>query len=252
MKSAFYEGTVTHARSTEVDHNFSVSLFMVYLDLGDLNDVFSNIPCWTINRPGLAAFHRNDHFGETSRDLEDCVRDKVEEKTGERPTGSIRLLTQLRYFGYCFNPVSFYYCFNRDEDDLEAVLAEVHNTPWGEEHVYVLPRSSGDSRGGRLSFTFDKEFHVSPFLSMDTYYDLSVTVPNDSLSVRIDSYRDNERILRADLHLKRRSISMYSAFVELMQYPGMTLQTIGRIYYEALKLWWKGASYHPHPRGAST
>lgn len=249
MKSAFYDGTVIHTRTEEITHRFDVSLFMVYLELGELPEMFDGLPGWTCNQPGLARFDRSDHLGEESLALDEAVRRRVEEETGDRPEGPIRLLTQLRYFGYCFNPVSFYYCFDSGGDSLESVLAEVHNTPWGEEHTYVLPMNRAQRREDEFHFRFDKDFHVSPFLPMDAYYEMSVTRPGEDLSVRIDSYRDGNRMLRADLELTRRPFTGYNAYRELSRYPLMTLQVVGRIYYEALKLWWKGATFHSHPEG---
>lgn len=249
MKSAFYEGGVVHHRNHEVEHRFTVPLYMIYLDLSEITELFDDVPGWTMNSPGLVCFDRSDHMGSDEELLEESVRRRVNEKTGCRPNGPIRLLTQMRHFGYCFNPVSFYYCFDKNEQ-LEVILAEVHNTPWNEEHVYVMDRDSGREREGGLEFQFNKDFHVSPFLPMETFYQMRVTRPEEQLSVRIDSHRDNQRIFRASLEMEREPFTRANAYRHMIRYPVMSFQIIGRIYFEALRLWWKGATFHSHPEAS--
>ena len=139
MHSCLYEGTVRHRRLTPVAHQFRHSLFMMYLDLDELPTLFRNRWFWSNERFNVATFRRSDHFGDPAVSLEETVRALVESRTGRRPTGPIRLLTHLRYFGYCFNPLSVYFCFANDGQSLDTVVAEVSNTPWGERHCYVLP-----------------------------------------------------------------------------------------------------------------
>jgi DUF1365 family protein len=165
MNSAIFEGWVEHRRLSPAPHEFRYWLFMLYLDLDELDKVFEKRWFWSTRRPALARFRRQDHFGDTDKTLDVCVRDKVEQEAGKRPQGPIRLLTNLQYFGYCFNPVSFYYCFDEDDNNLEAIIAEVNNTPWGERTLYVLPRSS--STPEHVDATPGKVMHVSPFMQMD-------------------------------------------------------------------------------------
>ncbi len=247
MNSALYEGTVAHGRNHDVDHRFTIPLYMLYLDLSEIPELFDNFPGWTANRPGLVRFDRSDHLGSDPESLQNSVRGRVADEIGRRPEGPIRLLTQLRHFGYCFNPVSFYYCFDRNDDRLETIIAEVHNTPWNEEHVYVLDRHSGQENDGRLHFRFDKEFHVSPFLPMETYYEMSVSRPGENLSVSIDSHRKDQRIFHASMEMQRKPFTPINAYWQMLKYPAVSLQVIGRIYFEALRLWWKGARFHSHP-----
>ena len=126
MNSRLYVGQVRHRRHTPVSHAFQYGMFMLYLDLDELPTVFSKRWFWSISRPALARFRREDHLGETSVGLADEVRRLVKEQANISLTGPIRLLTNLRYFGYGFNPVSFYYCFNAADDKLEAIVAEVN------------------------------------------------------------------------------------------------------------------------------
>ncbi len=171
MHSAIYRGWVRHRRHAPRRHVFRYRLFLLYLDLAELDTVFRGRWLWSTRRLALARFHRADHLGDTATPLDAAVRDLVEAQTGRRPAGPIRLLTHLRYFGYCFNPVSFYYCFDASGARVETIVAEVNNTPWGERHCYVLDETHDAGCGDRRRYRFDKAFHVSPFMPMDLTYD---------------------------------------------------------------------------------
>ena len=136
MKSCIYEGTVAHARRDPM-HRFEYKLFMMFLDLDELPHVFGKRFFWSNRWPNLAWFRRQDYLDEKKQSLAESVRDIVAQRTGRRPEGAIRLLTNLRYFGFMINPISLYYCFNSREE-VEFVVAEVTNTPWGERHAYCL------------------------------------------------------------------------------------------------------------------
>ena len=156
-------------------------------------------------------------------------------------------MTHLRYFGYCMNPVSFYYCFAPDGEAVEAIIAEIHNTPWGERHCYVLDcRAQGTARG-RWSFDFAKEFHVSPFMPMDVDYAWRLTRPGRVLCVHMENRRGGETMFDATMTLERRPITTASLSMALARHPFMTGAVITAIYAQALRLWWKGAPAHPHP-----
>lgn len=161
MHSALYEGKVRHRRLAPVPHDFDYAMFMVYLDLAEVETVFAGRWLWSASRRAVARYRRQDHLGDPALPLDRCVRDLVWEKTGRRPEGAVRLLTHLAYYGWCFNPVSFYYCFDR-AGALEAVVAEVTNTPWLERHCYVLDRESSLTPGEALSWRAPKLMHVSP------------------------------------------------------------------------------------------
>ncbi|MEM9690015.1 MAG: DUF1365 domain-containing protein, partial [Pseudomonadota bacterium] len=173
MKSCIYEGQVKHSRRMPRPHKFRYRLFFTYLDLAELNSVFKRRWFWSTTGPAVARFRREDHLGDSSIPLDTAVRDFVENETGERPLGPIRLLTHLSYFGFCFNPVSFYYCFDDDGETVNTIVAEVSNTPWGEMDIYVLPESANVAAGKTKRFRPAKKMHVSPFMPMDMDYDWS-------------------------------------------------------------------------------
>ncbi|MEZ5451088.1 MAG: DUF1365 family protein, partial [Thiolinea sp.] len=130
MHSRLYVGRVNHRRYTPRPHAFSYRLFMLYLDLDELPTLFKPYWLWSVDRPNLARFRRRDHLGDPQQPLSEAVRERIEQETGRRPAGPIRLLTHFSYFGYRFNPVSFYYCFDAADQQLEYIVAEVNNTPW--------------------------------------------------------------------------------------------------------------------------
>jgi uncharacterized protein len=244
INSAIYEGWIRHRRHEPVEHEFRYSLFMAYLDLAELPWVFDQFPGWSARRPALARFKRSDYLGPAERPLADCVRAAVVERGGAAPAGPIRLLTNLRYFGHAFNPVSFYYCFDEADHRVETVLAEVTNTPWGERHAYLLGRA-GTERVIRGEL--DKAFHVSPLMDMEHTYDWRSTEPGERVQVHIDSRSPEGTTFDATLSLERVMLSPASTRRVLARYPAMTMQVMAKIYWQSLRIWLKGAPYSPHP-----
>jgi hypothetical protein len=178
-----------------------------------------------------------------------AVRDRVAELAGERPTGPIRLLTQLRSFGLCFNPVSFYYCMDSAGEHPAHVLAEVTNTPWGERHSYVL--SDRDPGSTVIAGRFDKQLHVSPFFGMDHVYRARASTPNETLSVHIENERAGRIVFDATLALRRRELTRETAARMTARYPLAGARVLALIYGHALGLRLAGARYHPHPARAA-
>jgi uncharacterized protein len=246
LNSCIYAGRVRHRRFGAIPHQFSYQLFMVYLDLSELDRVFAGRWLWSTRRAALARFTRVDHLGDPGTDLDASIRDLVEKETGRRPQGPIRLLTHLRYFGYCFNPVSFYYCFAADGERVDSIVSEVNNTPWGERHVYVLNAGGGQAVTGR-SLDLRKRFHVSPFMPMDIDYDWRFNQPAERLSVHMQNFRQGEKIFDATLSMDRRPIDATSLASTLLRQPFMTARVVTAIYFQALRLWLKRVPLHHHP-----
>jgi uncharacterized protein len=248
MKSTIYEGLVRHRRFSPTPHAFTYRLFMMYLDLDELPTVFENRWLWSVDRANLASFKRRDHVGDPIIPLDESIRRLVEARTGSRPTGPIRLLTHLRYFGYVFNPVSFYFCYDQSDHSVETIVAEITNTPWGERHCYVLGAKDNCAQGSRKRYHLDKVFHISPFIDMDVAYDWRFTEPTSQLAIHMENLREGQPFFDATMRLQRRELSGPSLARVLVQYPLMTAKVIAAIHWQALKLWAKDVPFYPHPR----
>ena len=239
LQSALYVGRVRHRRFHPRAHHFEYPLFLTYLDLGELDSVFAGRWFWSARRRNLAWLDRRDHLGDPATPLDAAVRDLVAAETGRRPGGPIRLLTHLRAFGHCFNPVSLYYCFDPESRRVETVVAEVSNTPWGEQHCYVL-----DGLRDRTG----KRFHVSPFMGMDMDYSWNLTVPAARLVAHIENHQAGAKVFDATLRLERREVTGPRLAWALARFPMMTLRVVAWIHWEALRLWLKKTPFHPHPK----
>ncbi|MGC9221297.1 MAG: DUF1365 domain-containing protein [Solirubrobacteraceae bacterium] len=237
--SCLYQGTLTHHR-LKPERSFTNTLAMAYIDLAELPRLLDG----RLLEPGvgLMRFRRSDYHGDPGQDLTQAVADSVQQALGRRPTGPIRLLTQLRSLGHCFNPVSFYYCFDPAGADLDAVLVEVTNTPWGERQAYVLDGSVG---------TFQKLMHVSPFQPMDQVYHCRVTAPGESLSVTIENHDQQGRAFSAALRMDRVELTAGAVRQVVARYPFATIRVLALIYGHALGLKLAGARVHPHPKELS-
>jgi DUF1365 family protein len=254
---------------------FHYRLFMAYLDLDELPGLFDGRLLWSARRPAPAWFRRADYLGDPDVPLAESVRALVAERTGIRPAGPIRVLTHMRCFGHCFNPVSFYYCFEPGGKRVQSVVADVTNTPWGESHAYVLNLAGRPADAGAvLHGSFPKQLHVSPLMGMEHVYDWRLTEPTERLSVHIESAtRPDETpvtglpgaaataggevaaaatparvpVFDATLSLARREMSRAQMAGALARYPFLTARIVARIYSHALRLRLRGATYHPHP-----
>lgn len=248
LNSAIYSGVVQHQRFVPMKQNFKYRIFMLLLDLDELPEIFKPYWLWSAKRPNIAYFRRADHLGDHSKNLKQSVIDLVFERTGHRLNGSIRLLTHLRYWGYCFNPVSFYYCFDESNSYVEVIVAEVHNTPWNQQHCYVLLPQYNLGNQERQHFIFPKEFHVSPFMPMDMSYDWCLSAPRKSLFVHMKNLKQQTEHFNATLNLKRQELNHKNLAKLLLNHPFMTAKVITMIYWQALKLKCKGATFYSHPQ----
>jgi uncharacterized protein len=238
--SALYVGTIRHRRVRDRATEFRHGLALAYVDLDELPSLLGGR--LVAPGPGVVRFRRSDYLGRDTVPLADSVRALVAERLGSAPTGPIRLLTQLRTLGHCFNPVSLYYCFDESER-VQALVAEVTNTPWGDRHAYVI--GAGTERiiqGG-----MDKALHVSPFMEMDQRYEVRATPPAATLSVHISSHQEGERAFDATLALERRELTSRTLAESTLRHPASTLRTLVLIYGHAVGLWLRRVPLVAHP-----
>jgi DUF1365 family protein len=247
MHSALYTGRLRHRRRLPRAHGFAYDVAYVWLDLGELDEVFRGRWFWSTRRPALAWFRRADYLGDPSVPLDAAVRDRVQTVTGRRPAGPIRMLTQLRNYGHCFNPVTFYYCYATDWVTVETILAEITNTPWRERHAYVLPADPARAPGSPFEFAFDKAFHVSPFMPRSQSYRWRFGEPDTRLDIHMENHEGGERLFDATLTLTRRPITTASLAGVLLRFPASTLRVLVAIHWQALQLWLKRVPVHDHP-----
>lgn len=243
--SALYHGWVRHRRLRPRAHAFRYTIGMLYLDLGEEEALFRLSPLVSRRRFAPLSFRPTDYLPHlTGRGLSllEAARHCLEEALGaEAPRGRIRLLTQPRCFGLSFNPVSFYYCFDREER-LAAIIAEVTNTPWGERYQYVLPAEGAGSQ----HFAVAKSFHVSPFLPRDLEYHLHFSPPGARLGVHMEDHDRDGKLFDATLGLEHRPLSRASLHQYLRAFPWMTAKTVLGIYWQALRLALKRTPFFPH------
>lgn len=250
MQSALYDGTVRHRRFAPRAHRLHYPLFMLYVDLDELGIAFDGSRLASARRPALLWLRRRDHFGEPAPPWAATVRDAAAERLGRRFDGPVRLLTHPRTLGFRMNPVSFFYLFDRD-GGLDAVLAEVTNTPWDERHLYAIDARRDADRAGVVDARFAKGFHVSPFLPMDLEYRWRLTAPGDRLLVHMENHRGGRKLFDATLRLERRPLDPANLRRSVLAHPAMTFKVLTWIYLHALVLKLKGIPFHPHPKRAA-
>jgi DUF1365 family protein len=252
LNSAIYQGMVNHQRFTPKPHQFRYKVFMMYLDLDELPNLFNQVKRWSYQSKNWAWFNRADYYGNPEIPLKQEISTLVNQATGYMPRGPIRLLTNMRYFGHCFNPVSFYYCFEADGERLQAIVSHITNTPWAEDYAYVhdfnAEHTIKETKSGVItSFKLDKKFHVSPFMPMDIQYDWAFKLVDKQLLVHMQNFQHGEQVFNATLALERLEINERSLNWILVSYPLMTIKVVGAIYWNALLLWLKRITFHSNP-----
>lgn len=246
-RSRIYRGELRHRRFLPRDHVFTYGIWMAWLDLDEIPELFDGVPGFSARRPALARFRSADHLpGEPTsrgRSLKQTVRDELTRRLGDAPDGRICLLTQLRTLGLGFNPISLYYAFDA-RGELRAVLGEVNNIPWGERTYYACAVDpSRHSHGAE----FAKAMHVSPFNPMDMTYRWRFNTPDERLLMHMENWGEGKCHFDATLTLTARPATRRVLLGTLARQPWMSIKTLAAIHVEALRLWAKRVPVHDHP-----
>jgi DUF1365 family protein len=242
MRPSIYEGSVVHERRDTRQRRFTYRVAIPMVDVEELGSMSPLAPLWRARGMAIVRFRRRDYMGDPARPLASVVRDTVEQRAGFRPEGPIFLLAHHRTWGWCFNPLALYYCYALDGTTLEAVVADVTNTPWGESHAYVL-----DTRGGVERLEQPKQMHVSPFLPMDLTYRFHVAPPDARCNVSIAVMRGDDVAFRAGLSLVRREMTRRELARMLVRHPFLTHRVSLGIYVHAMRLWVSRVPFIVHP-----
>lgn len=271
LNSAIYTGQIRHRRFREKHHEFSYQVFMMYLDLDELENIFSLSPLWSMKKWAPAQLKQSDFIindpddepvKQTSITIENNAADKnssfensseiyksvqrfIYKNTGKRFQGKVRMLCNLRYFSYVINPITNYYCFDESGEQMLYVIAAVTNTPWGKTHHYLL--EDNKNRENLFISDFSKQHHVSPFMPLDMKYHWRSNIPGQRLALHIENHENGKSAFDATLKLERKAISASSLNLLLVQFPLMTVKVLVGIYWQALKLFIKGVRFFPHP-----
>jgi DUF1365 family protein len=247
VKNALYEGTVIHSRRNQIDRDFTHQLFMPLMRIDAEGQLPTLWPLWSGRRRALMWFRRADYLGNPEVALDACVRSVVATELGDSPNGPIYLLAHQRTFGWCFNPIAIFYCYESDGGSLHSIVADVTNTPWGESTTYVI-----DARHGLDEIPVQsKKLHVSPFLPMDLEYVFHASQPDEHCRFSVTVRREGQTVFRAAFSLYRREVSRRNVMKALVRHPWHPQKVSFLIYFHALVLWIKRVRFVPHPRKVS-
>ena len=244
FQSALFPGYVTHTRLRPKVHKLGYKIYSLLLDLDELEVLHRRLRLFAVNRFNLFSFREKDRGNGSATPLRVQVEDAMRGAGIEPDGGAIRLLTMPRILGWAFNPLSVFFCYDRD-GDLTAILWEVDNT-FRQRHGYMIPVEGEQS--GRIVQTCDKAFYVSPFMDMKLRYEFEVQPPADKLMIRINSFDDEGLLLTARHIAKRVELSDAALLRAFFTIPFLTLRVVGGIHWEALKIWLKGIRLRKRPQ----
>jgi hypothetical protein len=242
MASALYAGAVTHRRLRPKPHRLRYRVFSLLLDLDEIPALAAKLRLFSYRRFNLFSFDERDHADGSGMPLRLWVERHLAQAGIDLEGGAIHLLAMPRVLGYGFNPLSVYFCHHRD-GRLVALLHEVHNT-FGERHTYLIPV---DEPAGAIRQDCAKTFHVSPFMAMDMRYEFRIRAPGEALNIVIRGLDAEGPLIVAALAAERQALTDANLMRAFLRTPLLTLKVVGGIHWEALRLWWKGMTFHGKP-----
>ena len=236
MNSCIYNGLVTHHRFKPVKHSLKYKTFSLLLDLDELERLDEKISIFSINKFNVFSFYYKDHGLRDGSSIKDWIVENLKKFKISNEITKIKLLCYPRIFGYVFNPLSIFYCYQ--ENNLKAIFYEVKNT-FNEQHTYIFKVIDGE----KIEQKCKKKFYVSPFMDMNTFYNFKLKDPREKLSVFIKQTDDVGTVLTATQEGERKKLNFKQLVINFFKYPLMTIKIIGSIHFEAFLLWKKGAIY---------
>ena len=233
--SCIYVGNVIHKRFKPKKHFFKYSVFSLFLDLDEINELDEKILFFSYNKFNILSFFDKDHGYRDGSSIKNWLIHVLQKKNISTINIKIKILCYPRIFGYVFNPLSIFFIYDADSNPI-AILYEVKNT-FGEQHTYVFKI---DIKNKQILNNCKKKFYVSPFMDLESKYFFKVLIPNERLSVIIDQRDKEGKLLFASQDGERVKLSSKNLLKSYLKHPLMTLKIISAIHYEALKLWIKG------------
>lgn len=252
-----YQGWVQHTRSQPKEHKFRYQYFQIWLDVEQPHHVDRISRFWSTKAFNFVRFQRKK-YQPNNHSIHTSVCNIIKEKTGHEFNGKVYLLGNLTHWGYCYNPVTFYFCYNQDQH-LEYILSEIHNTPWGERFTYLHDIARQENRSshpsnqldGNLLFKFDKQFHVSPFMPMGLEYQWNFKITDGKILISMNLLQNSKSIFNATMNLNEQPLTRKKANQIALYYPLTCLKVLVAIYWQALRLWLKRIPFFTHPNKIS-
>ncbi len=235
LTSSLYETEIMHHRLTPKEHKFSYRFFSFYINLDEIDELTSRITLLSHNKFNIYSFFDKDHMEVGDKTIKEKILNYLAEQGIDLTNGRIMLLTYLRTFGYVFNPVSFYYCFDENDSPV-CVVPEIGNT-FGEIKAFFI--NQNHLVGNKFKDCQDKYYYISPFTRLNDQLDFKLTIPSEYLDVRINTSRDGENILLTSMMGPKKELNNVQLFWMTLKFPFVTLKVIVLIHWHALLLWFK-------------
>jgi DUF1365 family protein len=244
-------GELMHTREVPKRHQFGYQAFMVYFDIAEADTFLQGLPFCGYEKFAWLSLWRKNHYCERDETLDASIRLFIKGRTGLSPAGKIFLLTQLACLGFCFNPISIYVVYKKESAEIDMLVLEVTNTPWGECHRYLL-HTPVSVRQDVYTYHFKKNLHVSPFMAMDYDYKLTMKIVTGRIHFYMESLRQEKKHFSASLALQTAALNKANLRQVLWRFPLTQFKVSLGIYWQALRLWLKGLKIYTHPKNIRT